>query len=107
MTLRTSLSRPGGLMRVFVSGIAGFLGSHLAERSLKAGWSVAGIDNMLGGLPDNIPEGAEVVIADCNDPDAYRHLLRDCDVVYHCAAAPYEGLSPFSPALVYRHTLLS
>ena len=45
--------------KVFITGIAGFLGSHLAERLLQSGHRVAGCDNMLGGFRDNVPEGAE------------------------------------------------
>jgi len=35
--------------RIFVSGVAGFLGSHLADAFLDDGHHVVGIDNMLGG----------------------------------------------------------
>jgi UDP-glucose 4-epimerase len=45
--------------------------------------------------------------ADCRDAGSYAHLLEGVDVVYHCAAAPYEGLSVFSPSVVYENTLQS
>ena len=45
-------------MKVFITGIAGFLGSHLAEALIKEGHSVRGIDNLVGGYKDNVPEGA-------------------------------------------------
>ena len=41
-------------MRVLITGAAGFLGSHLADRFLKDGHSVVGLDNFLTGHPDNI-----------------------------------------------------
>ena len=41
--------------KILVTGVAGFLGSHLAERFLKLGHEVIGIDNMIGGYKDNIP----------------------------------------------------
>jgi UDP-glucose 4-epimerase len=84
--------------------VAGFLGSHLAEHFLRRGHPVAGIDNMLGGSKDNVPAGVEFLVADCVDREAYATLLTDVDVVYHCAAAPWEGLSVFSPYLVHQHT---
>jgi len=40
--------------RVLITGAAGFLGSHLAERFLKEGWKVVGMDNFLTGCEDNI-----------------------------------------------------
>jgi dTDP-glucose 4,6-dehydratase len=41
-------------MRVLITGAAGFLGSHLADRFLSEGHSVVGVDNFLTGSPDNI-----------------------------------------------------
>ena len=41
-------------MRVLITGAAGFLGSHLADRFLAAGYDVVGMDNFVTGSPDNI-----------------------------------------------------
>jgi dTDP-glucose 4,6-dehydratase len=41
-------------MRVLVTGVAGFLGSHLADRLLAGGYEVVGMDNFVTGSPDNI-----------------------------------------------------
>jgi len=41
-------------MRVLITGAAGFLGSHLADRFLEAGCEVIGVDNFLTGSRDNI-----------------------------------------------------
>lgn len=41
-------------MRVFITGVAGFLGSHLADRFLRDGHEVVGLDNFLTGSPENI-----------------------------------------------------
>jgi UDP-glucose 4-epimerase len=45
-------------MKVFISGIAGFLGSHLADAFLREGHQVVGNDNMIGGSETNIPKDA-------------------------------------------------
>ena len=37
-------------MRVLITGVAGFLGSHLAERFLLEGYEVVGLDNFITGL---------------------------------------------------------
>jgi len=94
-------------MKAFVSGIAGFLGAHIAREGLALGWEVTGVDSLMGGSPENAPGDAQWWVADCQDTRKYAHLLRGCDVVYHCAAAPYEGLSVFSPQVVFEHTLMS
>ena len=42
--------------KVLVTGAAGFLGSHLAEKLASNGDTVVGIDNMQGGYSDNVPK---------------------------------------------------
>jgi UDP-glucose 4-epimerase len=93
-------------VRIFSSGVAGFLGAHIAREAIGRGWEAAGIDSMLSSTA-SAPEGVRWEKADCRDPAAYAHLLEGVDVVYHCAAAPYEGLSVFSPQVVYDNTLSS
>jgi len=91
--------------RVFISGVAGFLGSHLADAFLAEGWEVAGIDNLVGGYLDNVPAGVSFVRADCNDLPRVRALMEGASVVYHCAATAYEGLSVFSPHFVTQNVV--
>jgi UDP-glucose 4-epimerase len=90
-------------VKVFVSGVAGFLGSHLADNFIQAGHKVAGCDNMIGGDLHNLPEGIEFEQADCCDVDAIKRLTKGTDIVYHCAAIATEGLSVFSPTLIAKH----
>jgi UDP-glucose 4-epimerase len=92
------------MSKVFVTGVAGFLGSWIAERFRDEGWDVSGIDNLHGGRLENVPDDVRFEPLDCLDRAAYLPLLRDTDLVYHCASAAYDGLSVFAPAYVYRHT---
>lgn len=91
-------------MKVFITGIAGFLGSHIAESFRDLGWEVAGIDNLTGGRTSNVPDGVNFTVADCLDRTSYAGDLKDADVVYHCACTAYDGLSVFSPAHVFKNT---
>lgn len=86
--------------RIFISGVAGFLGSHLADAFLADGHEVIGNDSMIGGYLDNVPPEVEFYQFDCNDLDKLRHHMKGVDVAYHCAATAYEGLSVFSPHLI-------
>ena len=90
-------------MKVFVSGAAGFLGSHLADQFIKNGEAVVGCDNMIGGDLANLPEGIRFEEADCCDVDAMTRLTQGADVIYHCAAIATEGLSVFSPTIIAKH----
>lgn len=90
-------------MKVFISGVAGFLGSHLADAYTKTGDQVVGCDNLIGGDLHNLPEGIEFREADCGDVEAMKPLLADVDLIYHCGAIATEGLSVFSPAIIAKH----
>lgn len=87
---------------VFITGVSGFLGSHLAEYFVKQDCRVVGIDNMLGGEWDNIPAGVNYHNWDITSSDIHKYadLMAKADIVYHCAAAPYEGVSSFSPGFI-------
>ncbi len=84
-------------MRVFISGVAGFLGSHLADALLARGDSVVGVDSLIGGYVDNVPKGVDFYVGDCNDLPKVKKAMRACDVVYHMGCTAHEGLSVFSP----------
>ena len=90
-------------MRIFITGIAGFLGSHLADALLRDGHVIAGLDSLIGGYEDNVPAGVHMWWkADCNELsclNGYFDFFQP-EIVFHCAATAYEGLSVFSPKLV-------
>lgn len=90
-------------MRIFISGIAGFLGSHLADKFLSEGHYVLGVDSLVGGYVDNVPTEAEFHVRDLVKHDVV-DLLADVDMVIHAACTAYEGLSVFSPSLVVANT---
>lgn len=92
------------MKRVLITGVAGFMGSHIADAFLKKNYSVVGIDNLIGGYVENVPSESEFHALDLNDLDAISPLFRGVDLVLHAACTAYEGLSVFSPALVVRNT---
>lgn len=90
--------------KIFITGIAGFLGSHLADELLVKGHEVIGCDSLIGGYMDNVPDRAEFHQMDCSNLSEMKELLRDVDLVYHTACTAYEGLSVFSPTLIAQNT---
>lgn len=84
-------------MRVFITGVSGLLGSTMARFLINQGHEVAGIDNMVGGVEDNVPELVTYTKGDVLDVELMKEAMKDCEVVFHTAALPYEGLSVFSP----------
>lgn len=91
-------------MRVFISGIAGFLGSHLADKFESEGWDVVGVDNLIGGYQDNVPSSAKFYYDDMSSVERLATYLDGVDLIYHTACTAYEGLSVFSPGLVCQNT---
>jgi len=90
-------------MKIFITGIAGFLGSHLADRMLELGHEVAGNDTLIGGYLVNVPEQATFYEIDCCDLDAMSEAMKGSDVVIHAAATAHEGLSVFSPSFITKN----
>ena len=79
-------------MRFLITGGAGFIGSHLAERLLGGGHEVAIIDNLSTGSIDNVmhlkshPRFRCVIDSVTNEP-VLAELVDHSDVVFHLAAA--------------------
>ena len=90
--------------KVFITGVAGFLGSHLADALLATGHEVVGCDNLSGGYLDNVPAGVEFHQGDCLNRDFLQPIIKGTEVVYHCASYAHEGLSVFSPFVVTQNT---
>jgi len=91
-------------VNVLITGVAGFMGSHLADEFLKRGHRVVGIDNLIGGYRSNIPNGVEFYEKDLSDFDSVKDIFDGIDLVVHTACTAYEGLSVFSPSLVTKNT---
>lgn len=78
-------------MYIFVTGIDGFIGRHLAERLLSDGYTVRGVTRrsvMTGGAVEGVEYDHIEDIADTCD---WTSLLQDIDVVVHLAAKVHDG----------------
>jgi UDP-glucose 4-epimerase len=77
-------------MRVFITGGAGFIGSHLCDALVAEGKEVTILDNLSTGSKKNIAhlEGKiKVFQGDIRDQKLVETLVQNCDLVLHMAAA--------------------
>jgi UDP-glucose 4-epimerase len=93
--------------KILVTGAAGFLGSHLADKLVEMGHKVIGIDSMIGGYEDNISKKIEFHKIDCCDLKKVQEIMKNVSVVYHCAATAHEGLSVFAPYEITKNNFLA
>jgi dTDP-L-rhamnose 4-epimerase len=86
---------------VLVTGGAGFIGSHLTDALLSAGYSVRVLDNLSpqvhsgGRIPGYLNADAELVVGDVRDCEAVERALKGVDAVVHLAASVGVGQSMY------------
>jgi len=96
--------------KVLVTGAAGFIGSHVADKCLDMGMSVVATDDLSGGFLENVPLMATWVKGDLKDSRFVQSLWSDhgpYDYVYHLGAYAAEGLSHFIRAYNYTTNLVA
>ncbi|MDB5604057.1 MAG: NADdependent epimerasedehydratase [Bradyrhizobium sp.] len=98
------------MARVLITGGAGFIGSHVADVLLAAGYEVRLLDNLSTQVhgtsrrpPAYLDPEAELIIGDVTDPVAVDRALRGADMVLHLASAVGVGQSMYD-VVSYVHT---
>lgn len=86
--------------RVLITGGAGFVGSHLADGLLRAGYAVRILDNLTpqvhkSGVPDYLSGEVELMVGDIRDSTKVSRALAGVDTVFHFAAAVGVGQSMY------------
>ena len=96
------------MAKILVTGGAGFIGSHVSEELLKRDHSVVVLDDMSGGFPDNVVQGAKLIEGSITDAELVNQIFdqEKFDYVYHLAAYAAEGLSHFIKRFNYTNNLI-
>jgi len=72
---------------ICVTGGAGFIGSHVTDALVREGHQVMILDDLSSGRKENVPTGAELLVADIRSDEAARLIIdRKVEVLIHHAA---------------------
>ena len=97
-------------MKVLITGVAGLLGSRLADYLLQTqpDIKIIGIDDLSGGYKENVDPKVKSYWMDLKDPNLKNIFEQEQpDYVFHFAAYAAEGLSPFIRTYNYQNNLVA
>jgi UDP-glucose 4-epimerase len=91
-----------------VTGVAGFLCSHVAEHLVNAGYEVIGIDDLSGGFQGNVPDRVRFLKASILNHKFIDAVFEEqrFDFVFHLAAYAAENLSHFIKRFNYENNVI-
>ncbi|MHA1482274.1 MAG: SDR family NAD(P)-dependent oxidoreductase [Candidatus Heimdallarchaeaceae archaeon] len=85
------------MSKIIVTGGAGFIGSHLADKLIEKGHDVVVIDNLSTGKKENLNPKADFHNLDIRNFDEIKDLFKDVDFVFHLAALARMPISVKDP----------
>ena len=85
------------MKNVLITGVAGFIGSHLATKFIKEGFDVVGVDDLSTGVRENIPKGVNFIFGDLADSATVDLIPDHCSIVLHLAGQSSGEISFDNP----------
>ena len=84
-------------MYILITGVAGFIGSHIAKRFIDEGYKVIGIDNLSNGDIKNIPKEVDFLNIDLVNSNSINLIPPKCQYILHLAGQSSGELSYKNP----------
>lgn len=95
------------MKKMLVTGVAGFIGSRVAERMANEGYNVFGVDDLSNGNKKNIPNNIEFIKLDLSDNLSIQKLPANCEKILHLAGQSSGEISFDDPANDLKKNTLS
>jgi UDP-glucose 4-epimerase len=99
------------LLKVLVTGGAGFIGSHLVDRLMKGNQEITVVDNLSNGSLRNIEswldnEHLKFIKGDLKEPQTSEKAAKDAELVFHLAANPEVRVGETDPSIHFEENLI-
>ena len=94
-------------MNVLITGVGGFIASHIARKFIKEGYHVIGVDDFSGGKRENVPNGVEFIEGDLANQATINKIPKNCSYILHLAGQSSGEMSFDDPILDLRKNSIS
>ena len=84
-------------MNIIITGVAGFIGSHLANKFISEGHNVIGIDDLSQGNVKNIPSEVNFIEVDLANENSINKIPKGCQMILHLAGQSSGEISFYEP----------
>jgi UDP-glucose 4-epimerase len=78
---------------ILITGVAGFIGSKVADKFLKNGYNVIGVDDLSSGSQDNVPHGVKFILGDLSKKSTILKIPSGCEKILHLAGQSSGAIS--------------
>ncbi|MDI6690840.1 MAG: NAD-dependent epimerase/dehydratase family protein [Candidatus Bathyarchaeota archaeon] len=104
------MSKTVNFQKIFITGGAGFMGSHVVDRLCQEGKEVVVFDNLSSGKLENIRQwlrksNFNFVREDLLKPASILEPLSECEIVFHLAANPEVRVGAADPKVHYEQNI--
>lgn len=93
--------------KVLITGVGGFIGSHVAKRFLSEGYHVIGVDDLSTGRFENVPEGIDFLKEDLSQPESMNKFPKDVSAILHLAGQSSGEISYDDPVADLEKNVMS
>lgn len=93
--------------KILITGVAGFIGSHVALRFMHEGYQVVGVDDLSNGRIENVPDGIIFIQGDLAQKSTIAKIPCDCQKILHLAGQSSGEISFDDPVVDLQKNIVS